>query len=402
MVRCICCRSVAVSDPPRPAGPSSVQSGVELADHRVGEGLAEFVFVGLVGPTRWRRRAGRNWSGTWAIRPVAAAVFDDLAELVEQQVAVLRRVQGAVGAALPGDGVDDPGEVAGTQRCRVDPPGGGQGLGGGPAGAQRLAEPLQVGPGGAGPVLDRLPAATAARWAGNRRLPGSPASDVNRWGAGPAAPPARGHRRTGPHRCAGPRPGPGDGAGRGTTLGSSELYAAPPLSQTASGSASRSDGRPGQPAEQDPHLRRIDRQRGQVTLLQRVEHLDAHQLGQPGQAELVDPEPRLRRGHPPGQSTVRRVDPDLFAGNACRGNGRARGGASCSRAQPATRQSWARGTGGPGRRNRPPTRSTRDGARRVRAGNTTRSSATRSRNRAPRNAPTGSSGRTGCRGGSAS
>jgi hypothetical protein len=40
-------------------------------------------------------------------------------------------------------------------------------------------------------------------------------------------------------------------------------------------------------------------------LLQRVERLDAHQLAQPGQAELVPPEPGLRRGHPRGQSTVR-------------------------------------------------------------------------------------------------
>jgi hypothetical protein len=63
--------------------------------------------------------------------------------------------------------------------------------------------------------------------------------------------------------------------------------------------------RPGQPAEQGPHLCGIQRRRGQVTLLQRVECLDARQLAQPGQAELVHPEPGLRRGHPPGQSTVR-------------------------------------------------------------------------------------------------
>ena len=43
------------------------------------------------------------------------------------------------------------------------------------------------------------------------------------------------------------------------------------------------------------------------------------------------------------------------------------------------------GTGGPGRRSPPRTRSTRGGARRVRAVNTTRGTATHSRNRAPRN-----------------
>jgi len=35
--------------------------------------------------------------------------------------------------------------------------------------------------------------------------------------------------------------------------------------------------------------------------LQPVEHLDAEQLAQPGQAELVHPEQGRLRGHPPGQ-----------------------------------------------------------------------------------------------------
>ena len=141
---------------PGPAGRAEqVEPVVELADHRFGEGLAQFVLVGFGPDPVPVGRAERV--GHRGHQPAAAAVFDDLAELVEQQIAVRRRVQGAVGAALPGDGVDDPGEVAGTQGCRVDPPGGGQGLGRGLAGAQRLPEPLQVGPGGPGPVLHDFP-----------------------------------------------------------------------------------------------------------------------------------------------------------------------------------------------------------------------------------------------------
>ena len=142
------------------AGPSRwAQLGqvvVELADHRFGEGLAQFVLVGIVGhPVAAAGRA--ELVGDLGQQTGGPAVFDDLAEEVEQQSATLRRVHTAVGPSQVGHGVDDAGEVAGTQLGRVHPPGGGQGLGGGPAGVQRLAEPLQVGPVAAGPVLDRLP-----------------------------------------------------------------------------------------------------------------------------------------------------------------------------------------------------------------------------------------------------
>ena len=100
MVWCIACRSAAVIDPARPAGPSSVQVGVELADHRVGQGLAEFVLVGFVADPVPVGRAERV--GHLGHQPAGPAVLDDLAELVEQQVAVRRRVQGAVGAPLLG------------------------------------------------------------------------------------------------------------------------------------------------------------------------------------------------------------------------------------------------------------------------------------------------------------
>ncbi len=50
--------------------------------------------------------------------------------------------------------------------------------------------------------------------------------------------------------------------------------------------------------EQDPHLGGVQRRRGLVTLLQRVEQLGAQQLRQPGQGELVHPEPGPLAGHP--------------------------------------------------------------------------------------------------------
>ena len=58
--------------------------------------------------------------------------------------------------------------------------------------------------------------------------------------------------------------------------------------------------RPGvaEAAEQDPHLGGIQRWWRLIALLQPVEQLDAQPFGQPGQAELVHPEPRLLPGHP--------------------------------------------------------------------------------------------------------
>ena len=53
--------------------------------------------------------------------------------------------------------------------------------------------------------------------------------------------------------------------------------------------------------EQDPHLGGVQRRRCLVTVLQRVEQLGAQQLRQPGQGELVHPEPGLLAGHPGGQ-----------------------------------------------------------------------------------------------------
>ena len=74
-------------DRPGPPGRAEqVQMGVELADHHVGQGLAELVLVGVVVdpvPGRGAERAGHRLH-----QPAGPAVFDDLAELVDHQVAV--------------------------------------------------------------------------------------------------------------------------------------------------------------------------------------------------------------------------------------------------------------------------------------------------------------------------
>ena len=129
---------VGGADRPGPAGRAEqVQVRVELADHRVGQGLAQLVLVGVVAdpvPAGGAERVGHRGH-----QPAGAAVLDDLAELVEHQVAVRGGIQASVGSPLPADGVDDAGEVAGAEAGRVGPAGGGQRVGGGLAGAQGLA-----------------------------------------------------------------------------------------------------------------------------------------------------------------------------------------------------------------------------------------------------------------------
>ena len=94
--------------------------------------------------------------GHRAHQPGRAAVLDDPAELVDHQVAVRGRIQGSVGAPLGADRVEDAGELAGAEHAGVGAAGGDQGVAGGLAGAQCLPQPLQVGAGDPGPVLDDL------------------------------------------------------------------------------------------------------------------------------------------------------------------------------------------------------------------------------------------------------
>jgi hypothetical protein len=149
MVCCICYRSAAATEPARPAGPSSCSWASSWRITASGKGLPQLVLVGVGRDAL--ATGGAERVGHLGHQPASPAVFDDLADQVEEQVEVLGGVQASVGPSQVGDGVDDSGEVAGTEAARVDPAGGRQCVGGGPAGGQ----PLQVGPGGSGPVLDQ-------------------------------------------------------------------------------------------------------------------------------------------------------------------------------------------------------------------------------------------------------
>jgi hypothetical protein len=127
MARCIACRSAALTAPARPAGPSSCRCASSW------QRLADLVLVGVAADPVAVRRAERV--GHRGHQPAGAAVLDDLAELVEHQVAVRGGIQDAVGSPLGADGVDDGGEVAGAEAGRVGPAGGGQRVGGRLAGA---------------------------------------------------------------------------------------------------------------------------------------------------------------------------------------------------------------------------------------------------------------------------
>ena len=62
---------VGGADRPGPPGRAEqVQVRVELADHRLGQRLAELVLVGVVDGSGGGGR-GRNGSGTWLISPLA-------------------------------------------------------------------------------------------------------------------------------------------------------------------------------------------------------------------------------------------------------------------------------------------------------------------------------------------
>jgi hypothetical protein len=116
-----------------PGRAEQLQARIELGDHRVGQRLAHLVFVGVAADPVAVRGAERV--GHRGHQPAGPAVLDDLAELVEHQVAVRGGIQDAVGSPLPADGVDDGCEVAGAEAGRVGPAGGGQRVGGGLAGA---------------------------------------------------------------------------------------------------------------------------------------------------------------------------------------------------------------------------------------------------------------------------
>jgi hypothetical protein len=124
---------VGGADRPGPPGwAEPVQVRIELGDHRIGQRLADLVLVGVAADPVAARGAERI--GHRGHQPAGPAVLDDLAELVEHQVAVRGGIQDAVGSPLGADGVDDGGEVAGAEAGWVGPAGGGQRVGGGLAG----------------------------------------------------------------------------------------------------------------------------------------------------------------------------------------------------------------------------------------------------------------------------
>src|SRR6266545_1546469 len=285
-----------------PGRAEQVQTGVELADHHLGQGLAQLVLVRLVAdpvPGGGPERAGHRLH-----QPAGPAILDDLAELVDHQVAVAGGVQAAVGSPLRADHVEDAGEVPGAEAGRPGPPGGDQGVRGGLAGAQRFPQPLHIRAGGAGPVLDDLP------------QPGHPedAEVDHALGGRPAAGGVdmQVQQRHLPHitgeRVCAAVPGPGpvqvpeqvaeQPSGRRVVLHATGL-----ADDLRVGLAQR--GGIAEAGEQDPHLGGVQRRRALVTLLQRVEQLGPQQLRQPGQGELVQPEPGLLAGGPGCQLVTR-------------------------------------------------------------------------------------------------
>ena len=73
-----------------PGRAEELKVGVELADDRLGQGLAQLVLVGVVVhavPGRGAERVGHRGH-----QPAGPAVPDDLAELVDHQVAVPRGI----------------------------------------------------------------------------------------------------------------------------------------------------------------------------------------------------------------------------------------------------------------------------------------------------------------------
>ena len=168
---------------------------------------------------------------------------------------------------------------------------------GGLAGAQRLPQPLQIRAGGPGPVLDDLPQPGHADDAevdhalGGRPAPGGidlqveqdhlPHVTGERVGAGilrpcPVQMPAQAAEQP---------------AGRGVVNRAARF-----ADGLRVGFAQRAGA--AEPAEQDPDLGGVQRRRCLVTLLQCVEQLGAQQFGQPGQGELVHPEPGVLAGDP--------------------------------------------------------------------------------------------------------
>ena len=293
---------VGGGDCPGPSGRAEqVQAGVELADHCLGQGLAYLVLIRVVAdpvPAGGPERAGHRGH-----QPAGAAVLDHLAELVDHQVAVRRRVQAAAGAPLHADRVEDAGEITGAEARRVGAAGRDQDVGGGLAGAQRLPQPLQVGPGAPRPVPGDLPQprrfdhAEVDHALGGRPAPGGVDLQVE--------------QRHLPH-IAGERVRAGV-LGPGPVQVPAQVTEQPPGRRVVLHPTGLADHlrvglaqrpRAAEAGEQDPHLGGIQRRRRLIALLQRVDQLGLQQLRQPGKGELVHPEPGPLAGDPGRQLLI--------------------------------------------------------------------------------------------------
>jgi hypothetical protein len=208
-----------------------------------------------------------------------------------------RRVWAAVGSPLGADRIQDAGEVPGAEASLLGAPGCGQGVGGGLAGTQRLAHPLHIRAGGAGPVLDDLAQPGHLDDAEvDHALGGRPAAGgINAQVKQRHLPHVAGERVRAGVVGPGPVQVPAQAAEQAPGSGVVD-HAAGLADDLRVGFAQRDCI--AEAGEQDPDLGGVQRRWRLVTLLQRVEQLGAQQLRQPGEGELVHPEPRPLAGDP--------------------------------------------------------------------------------------------------------
>ena len=210
----------------------------------------------------------------------------------------------AIGAALLDDGLLDEDEVTRAQAGRVGAAAGHQRLGGDAAGPQRLAQPLQVGPGVAGPVLEHLAQpAQLDRAEVDGPLGGRPAARAVGLQIQQLDPPHVAGIRVGAGVL-----GPGSFQMTAQVTeqaldGRVVLHATAFTHRFGVGAADRAG--PVQAADEDPHLQRVQRRWSLIAALQRVEQLEAHQPRQASQRELVGRDPGLLVGDPRGQLLLR-------------------------------------------------------------------------------------------------
>lgn len=136
--------------------PEQIDVAVQLSDDRLGQSLAQLLLVGILhdhlGPPPWATER----IGDAVHESGGPSVVDDLAEHVQQLLAVSDRVQTAITAAVPRYRRHDVVEVAGSEAGRVGMAAGDQRLRGEATRQQALAQGLDIGPVVAGPAFDHV------------------------------------------------------------------------------------------------------------------------------------------------------------------------------------------------------------------------------------------------------